>query len=113
MVQQKDNLCNNCSLYVVVRLNTECTSISGTAAMLLLLIVPKEDLYENVMCLSRTVNTQIQDTALRGDYTVFIYLIGTMLLQPQKFAPYRIARFWNFAIFDVLLPRPAEYNETS
>jgi len=36
-----------------------------------------------------------------------------MSLQPQKFAPYRIARLWNFATFDVLLPRPAEYNGTS
>jgi hypothetical protein len=64
------------------------------------------------MCLWRTVITQIQDTASRGDDTVFIYPTGTMSLQPQKFAPYRIARLWNFAISGVLLLRPTEYNET-
>lgn len=42
VVQQKDNLCNNCSLYVAVKRNTECTSIFGMAAMLLLLIVQKK-----------------------------------------------------------------------
>ena len=58
-------------------------------------------------------STQIQETALRGDDTVFIHPICTMSLQPQKFAPYRIARLWNFATFDVLLFRPTEYNETT
>jgi hypothetical protein len=73
----------------------------------------KEGLYEILMCLWRMLNTHIQDTALRGDDIVFICLICTMSLQPQKLAPYRTARLWNFATFDVLLPRPTEYNDTS